>query len=235
MIVTRIIQDIESYLMMNPLKNAEKASLLNNNIQKNALSNVSLPQNAFMGATSNNMEGNSDLALIEGIIKYCNDDQLEEMLHEYGDESYLGQIICRRRAERYVKLRCTTETIAMEIEKDINAIKYENPLYRSICVYMERIGFITDAEFYNSIGMPRQLFAKLRDGRNTLSKKTVLWIVVGLKLNYHQANDLLHKAGYSFRKGDLRDVILTYIFRNTDYDLWGVNEILDYFGLEPVC
>ena len=83
--------------------------------------------------------------------------------------------------------------------------------------------------------MPRQQFARLRDANNTLSKKTVLWIIVGLKLNYPDANDLLQKAGYFFRKNDMRDVILTYIFRNTTYDLDMVNQVLDHFGLASLC
>ena len=33
----------------------------------------------------------------------------------------------------------------------------------------------------------------------------------------------------------MRDVILTYIFRNTTYDLDMVNQVLDHFGLASLC
>lgn len=105
----------------------------------------------------------------------------------------------------------------------------------AICRHLDRLGYKSDADFYNSISMPRQQFSRLRDANSTLSKKTVLWIIVGLKLDYVQACDLLQKAGYNFRKNDMRDVVLTYIFRNTTYDLDTVNLILDHFGIAPLC
>ena len=173
-----------------------------------------------------------NLQLLQSVLSRCDDDALDELLEEYGDDSVIGQAVRKKRAEDYAKVICDPAAVAKNIEENLASSKRVNPFYDSVIAHMERQGFSTDADFYNSIGMPRQLFAKIRDASNNLSKKTVLWIVVGLKLDYSQASDLVRKAGYTFRKGDMRDVVLSYILRNTKYDLFSVNEILEHFGLE---
>ena len=173
--------------------------------------------------------------MIEAILDHCGNETLDELMQTFGEGSAIAKLINRR---HQAKLMPQMEYL--DLEQSIDQMLQEartrgNPFYEDVCKYMTRMGFKTDAEFYNSISMPRQQFARLRDAGHVLSKKTVLWIVVGLKLNYHEASDLLQKAGYSFRKNDTRDAVLAYIFRNTTYDLDMVNRVLDHFALPTLC
>ena len=162
-------------------------------------------------------------------------DSLDQLIDENGEESPLGQAIRRKRADTYSRISCNWENIGASLQQEIKKARAEgNSFYQTICFHIDRLGYKSDADFYNSINMPRQQFSRLRDVSNTLSKKTVLWIIVALRLDYDQACDLLQKAGYRFRKGDMRDVILSYIFRNTTYDLYEVNQVLDHFGITPL-
>lgn len=174
-------------------------------------------------------------AVIEAILDHCDENTLDELVQSYGEDSPIAQMIRRKRASAYQKVACELDVIGPSLERGLRDAKYGNPFYESVCKHLNRLGYKTDADFYNAISMPRQQFARIRDAANTLSKKTVLWIIVGLRLNYVQANDLLQKAGYHFRKNDMRDVVLTYILRNTTYDLDMVNHILDHFDLVPLC
>lgn len=128
-------------------------------------------------------------------------------------------------------------------EEDLNKIakslelseESAESLYCFLGRHMEAAGFTSDSGFYNSIGMSRQTFSRLRYRDNIFSKQNILLIAVGLGLGYKDAVELLRLAGYSFRPEDKRDIILTYIFRNMSYDLPLVNEILEHFGQKPLA
>lgn len=204
---------------------------------RNKIADVSgIKAASYMDAPS---QGDKDESLILNIIKHCDENTQDELIDSFGEDSLVAQVIRKNRIRKYgasKKVHYPYDVLKESITNEIRGVrKSDNPLYDSVCTYMERIGFIKDSDFYNSIGMQRQQFARIRDAVNTLSKKTVLWIIVGLRLNYHEASDLLKKAGYSFRKSDIRDVILTYILRNVDYDLYTVNEVLNHFGVESFC
>ena len=178
-----------------------------------------------------------EVQYVEKILDFCSDDSLDEMMNEYGEESVIGQLIRRKRAEKYRrKLLSDIDSIQDQIEKSVlRSSAMLNPFYDMVCHYIDDHGYKSDSAFYNAIGMPRQLFARMRDPEASLSKKTVLWIIIGLKLDYHAASKLLSLAGFSFKKNSKKDVIISYIIRNTDYDIFSVNEILEHFGEEPFC
>lgn len=192
----------------------------------------------LLGAYAKGNIGNSYeyIRLVEKIVECCNDDDLEKLINEYGEDSEISQLIRKKRIEKYrSKILKGSEEIKKDIEKVINEKHSGNPFYEKVCMFIDEAGYKSDSEFYNAIGMPRQLFARLRDSKASLRKKTVLWIIIGLKLDYNNAKELLALAGYSFRKNDKKDVIISYILRSCPYDIFTVNEILDYFGLEPFC
>lgn len=229
--VRRIINEIDTYLSLYPIK-IEKLPVFPADIQRSSLLNAAMTLNGMHLADESKRDEN-----LERLIENCSEEMLDELIQTLGEDSSLAGIIRRKKAEASAhKAACDYQTLQQSIEAALKQSKRGgNPFYDDVCKYMKRLGFENDSDFYNSISMPRQQFARLRDASNTLSKKTVLWIIVGLKLNYPDANDLLQKAGYFFRKNDMRDVILTYIFRNTSYDLDMVNQVLDHFGLASLC
>ena len=229
-----LISELNVYFSLYPIK--ESGSSLHATTFREA----SKALGRLSGSHFNDAVFTSDAEkVILEIISHCDDETQEELIYSFGDESLVSQIIRRNRIEKLNNVKKTTystDTLQKNLQNEIMDIrKRGNPLYESICHYIEMRGYRKDSDFYNAIGMPRQQFARLRDAANTLSKKTVLWIIVGLRLNYNEACDVLGKAGYNFRKSDMRDVILMYIFRNTEYSLRTVNEVLDHFGLDTFC
>ena len=173
--------------------------------------------------------------LLHNQLESMDEDSLDRLVEEQGEESPVAQIIRCKRADAYSRVSCDLEGIEGALQQEIKNAKIEgNLFYQTICYHIDRLGYKSDADFYNSINMLRQQFSRRRYASHTLSKKTVLWIIVALRLDYEQACDLLQKAGYRFRKGDMRDVILMYIFRNTTYDLYEVNQVLEHFGIAPL-
>ncbi len=228
MVVSKIIEEIEEYIAIYPFpkKMSSGASLTK------YTANSKKTDIDFLYMSEKNESG----SMLDAVLEHCDEDTLDELVNTYGEESDIAQYIRRKRAFDYTKASCELNSIEQSLERHLKEARHGgNPFYEAICKHLDRLGYKSDADFYNSISMPRQQFSRLRDANSTLSKKTVLWIIVGLKLDYAQACDLLQKGGYHFRKNDMRDVILTYIFRNTTYDLDMVNLILDHFGIEPLC
>lgn len=229
MVVSKIIEEIEEYIAIYYPFPKEKGS--------GALHAKHLAESkeSDMGSLYIS-EADEDGGMLDAVLEHCDEDALNELVNTYGEESEIAQYIRRKRAFDYIKVTCELNSIEQSIEMHLkDASHMGNPFYEAVCRHLDRLGYKSDADFYNSISMPRQQFSRLRDAGSTLSKKTVLWIIAGLKLDYAQACDLLQKSGYHFRKNDMRDVILTYIFRNTTYDLDMVNLVLDHFGIAPLC
>lgn len=228
MLVSKIIEEIEEYIAVYlcPKKTGSGAPLIK------YTADSKMPDMDFLYMS----ETDGSRGMLDAVLEHCDEDTLDELVNIYGEESEIAQYIRRKRAFDYTKVSCELNTIEQSLEMHLKDARHgENPFYETICKHLDRLGYKSDADFYNSISMPRQQFSRLRDAGSTLSKKTVLWIIVGLKLDYAQACDLLQKGGYHFRKNDMRDVILTYIFRNTTYDLDMVNLVLDHFGIAPLC
>lgn len=231
--ISQLISDIALYLELYAIQERKTDFNMMNNTQDNLMKQQIC---VYVSERSNN-DPQAQLALIKNLIDHCSEEALDELLNEYGEESEIGQIIRMKRIEKYQRtLAAGIENIQEDIEMVIGSSKHiNNPFYEKVCEYIDKKGYSSDSDFYNSIGMPRQLFARLRDSKASLSKKTVLWIIIGLELNYVDARELLLLAGYSFKKNDKKDVIISYILRNANYDLYSVNEILHHFELDPFC
>lgn len=228
MYIKSMIDEIETYFRLFPFENERKQ--------------VAPAQNPF-GVLSGGFHDKGfrfaseekEKEVLLQHLERMDEEAIDQLIDVLGEESFLAQTIRRKRAYEYSKVPCELDDIEKSLISELKSAKAEgNLFYQTICYHIDRLGYKSDAEFYNSINMPRQQFSRLRDVSNTLSKKTVLWIIVALQLDFEQANDLLQKAGYRFRKGDMRDVILMYILRNTTYDLYEVNQVLAHFGVAPL-
>ncbi len=90
---------------------------------------------------------------------------------------------------------------------------------------------LSDVEVYKRAHLDRRIFSKIRNEKNYMpGKKTVLAIAFAMKLDFKEANTLLARAGYSLSEGRKEDVIAAYFIENQIYDLFLINEVLDYYG-----
>ena len=89
---------------------------------------------------------------------------------------------------------------------------------------------LSEVEVYKAAHLDRRIFSKIRNERNYMpSKKTVLAIVVAMKLDLEETNILLSCAGYFLSNGRKEDVIIKYFIENQIYDLFLINEVLYYY------
>ena len=91
---------------------------------------------------------------------------------------------------------------------------------------------LSDAEVYKRARIDRRLFSKIRSSRKYMpSKHTIFALIIALKLNMEEADDLLKRAGYSFSYTIKEDVIVQYFIDTQQYDIDLLNDVFEYYGL----
>lgn len=71
------------------------------------------------------------------------------------------------------------------------------------------------------------LFGKICDERDyTPGKAAVIAFAIALELSFEDACDLLARAGYTFSRSDVSDVIIQYFLTNGKYDIYEINNVL---------
>ena len=89
-----------------------------------------------------------------------------------------------------------------------------------------------EVEVYKKAQLDRRLFSKLRrDARYTPSKRHILALIMAIELDMKEAEDLLRRAGYALSETKKEDVIVQYFIERGEYDLFLINDVLDYYGL----
>lgn len=98
-----------------------------------------------------------------------------------------------------------------------------------LCQFMEKEG-LTDAEVYNAAYIDRRHFAKLKKQGAAPKKRTVLALILGLRLNKKEAEQFLAAAGYAFSNADPTDIIIQYFLEKHRYDVAIINSYLFEYG-----
>lgn len=99
--------------------------------------------------------------------------------------------------------------------------------------FMEKEG-LSDPDVYNAALLDRRHFAKLKKSGAAPQKRTVLALVLGLKLNIKEATKFLKAAGYAFSDSDPTDIIIKYFLEDHMYDVAIINSYLVEYGQEPL-
>ncbi len=95
---------------------------------------------------------------------------------------------------------------------------------------------LSEVEVYKKAHLDRRIFSKLRNEKDYKpSKRTILAIAFGMELKLAETEKLLKNGGYALSDEDKFDLIMKYFFENEIYDLFLVNEVLDYYEFKPIC
>lgn len=86
---------------------------------------------------------------------------------------------------------------------------------------------MSEVEVYKNANLSRKLFSKIRTGKGYVpSKRTVLALAIGMRLNLQQTSELLQRAGYALTRNQKLDVIIEYFIGKRRYDIFEINAVL---------
>lgn len=111
----------------------------------------------------------------------------------------------------------------------------EDRSFAEMCEWWcERKG-ISKKEFYNRANINKAMFWGMKHNPDQIPKKTnALACVIGLKLDYDEALDLLARAGMTLSKYYETDLIVEYFIREKNYDIDAINILLYQKDLSPL-
>lgn len=94
---------------------------------------------------------------------------------------------------------------------------------------------VSDADIYKKAQIDRRLFSKIRSNPEYRpGKNTVIALALALELDKKETGKLLSSAGYSLSDSDTSDLVIQFCIEKKIYDIYQVNEALEYFSLKPL-
>ena len=86
---------------------------------------------------------------------------------------------------------------------------------------------LKDSDVYHGANISKQIFSNIRCNEGYIpTKRNVLALTVGLKLNLDDAKDLLAAAGYALTNNSMTDLIVSFCLTNGIWDIFEVNRLL---------
>ena len=86
---------------------------------------------------------------------------------------------------------------------------------------------LSEIQIYKDAGIDRRLFSKIRsDVSYHPQKQTILPILIALRLNIDEAEDLLSRAGYTFSPSDRTDIIYKFCIENSIFDFNIIDDLI---------
>lgn len=91
---------------------------------------------------------------------------------------------------------------------------------------------MTPPQVYKNAMLRRQDFSRVTDPKCKSVTKMLAWqIIIGLKCNIDEADEVLFSAGYIRRKSKF-DLTMEYFIKHQNYDIMAINEVLDELKLK---
>lgn len=96
------------------------------------------------------------------------------------------------------------------------------------------IGGGVDFAVYTAANISKQYFSRIMKGTVNPSKKKVLALAVGLRLNLDETIDFLRIAGYALSPISQTDAVVRYFIERHDYNVIKIDIVLFDYGLDPL-
>ena len=113
---------------------------------------------------------------------------------------------------------------------DVDLLDNLEPTFSQVLFKFIKQKGISETDCYKNANLDRRLFSKIRSNDDYQPRKsTVFALIIGLKLNLEEAEELLDSAGFSISHSLKADVIIEYLIKKQIYDIVVVNEILYSF------
>ncbi|MFC4022254.1 hypothetical protein ACFOUV_00320 [Oceanobacillus longus] len=155
--------------------------------------------------------------------------ELENYIQLYQEEI----TILYSKSEHYEVLESEMDIQEIELSDYIKSNR-QPTLQQVLFSYIDKSG-LSDPEVYKKAGIDRKHFSKIRNNANYLPKKnSLIALSFALELNRDDLDHLLSAAGYSLSNSDTNDLVVQFCMEKKMYNLFDVNEALNYFGLEPL-
>lgn len=93
----------------------------------------------------------------------------------------------------------------------------------------------SESEVYKRAGIDRRHFSKIRsDPDYCIGKNSAIALALALELDKKQTDELLSAAGYTLSDSDIFDLVIQFCIERKIYNIYDVNQALDYFSLKPL-
>lgn len=134
--------------------------------------------------------------------------------------------------------KVSNPAIDAQISSRLKAMAYEESLYDVVIRYIERLkderffkknGDVNDAAFYRYACIDKSTWSDLKYSQVLLKKKTLLKLVIALRLNEDEAEDLLRRGSSGFDPKDMRDQIILALIDIRCYEIEDVYEVLEEY------
>ena len=93
---------------------------------------------------------------------------------------------------------------------------------------------LKNSEVYAAANISKQYFSRIMKGKVNPSKKKVLALAVGLRLNLDETVDFLRIAGYALSPISQTDAVVRYFIENKEYNVIKIDIVLFDYGLDPL-
>lgn len=93
---------------------------------------------------------------------------------------------------------------------------------------------LRNSEVYAAANISKQYFSRIMKGTVNPSKKKVLALAVGLRLNLDETVDFLRIAGYALSPISQTDAVVRYFIEHKDYNVIKIDIVLFDYGLDPL-
>ncbi len=136
------------------------------------------------------------------------------------------------------------DNIASAIDTRMNRLidmetNENSPLYSLIEVYIRRLkndkyikknGEINGASFCRDAFIDKSTWSDIRYGNIVPNKKTLLKLIIALRLSEDEANDLMAMGSNSLNPSDPRDIVILALIDIKCYDIYDVYDVLEEYG-----